>query len=604
MKLFKRNPSQGGGRLAKRTASLLAAVAVAGGVAVVGMPMAHAAGGASFLYFEKVDQDGNPLGGSEWVFTYGETNDVARNRFVMEASGSKALDSFKVVDNLNLREEDESIKDEDRIDEDGYFVVDDRDPRPGHFAISPNEWGLPEFYSGNEHRLHMEEVSAPEGYGSCGDSVTSLDFYKHSERSPINAYIRTGSMWDQDDQFYYQYRLRETGFLTPISSSGKIVPVTDERIRVGAGVYGFADVTSELANSYPERNQIGYLPETVNVPSKTPEGEEIDPRDAFVQYVFDDDLTIPEYWVDSPNLASSLLPIGAFVNCKVTPEPTPPAVTETTTVTPPTTTVTLPSTVTTTVTPPAATVTETPKKETTTATTTESATTTVTETPQTETVTETPQRETVTLTPEKETVTETPKTETVTHTPDKETVTETPKTSTETSTVTAPQVTVTETPNQVTETVTLPQKTVTEHVPTTVVENKTETVKLPPATVTETEKQEPVTVTETPEKTTETVNVPGEKTTVVETKPGESVTVTETPREDVAGVVTTSDTQTEKEVVNEETPEVTVSEESTPQSSGTNTPRILASTGANITGLVGIAGLLIGAAVFVTRRKK
>ena len=238
--------------------------------------------------------------------------------------------------------------------------------------------------------------------------------------------------------------------------------------------------------------------------------------------------------VTFPTGNDGIIEYGPIVNNRI-PLP-PPTATETITVTPPTTTVT-----------------ETPKTETTTATTTESATTTVTETPKTETVTETPQRETVTLTPEKETetvtetpqketVTETPKTETVTHTPDKETVTETPKASTETSTVTAPQVTVTETPKQVTETTTLPQKTVTEQVPTTVVENKTETVKVPPVTVTTTEKQEPTTVTATPEKVTETVKVPGEKTTVVETKLGESTTVretvTETPKQpDVPAVV-------------------------------------------------------------------
>ena len=48
MKLFKRNPSQGGGslrgKLAKKSASVLAAVAVAGGSAVVGMPQAEARG--------------------------------------------------------------------------------------------------------------------------------------------------------------------------------------------------------------------------------------------------------------------------------------------------------------------------------------------------------------------------------------------------------------------------------------------------------------------------------------------------------------------------------------------------------------------------------
>ena len=324
--------------------------------------------------------------------------------------------------------------------------------------------------------------------------------------------------------------------------------------------------------------------------------------------------------------------VAQYHSSDITPPPTttvtPPS-TVTTTITPPattvteapktetttttitesaTTTVTLPSTVTTTITPPVTTVNKTPKTETTTTTTTESAMTTVTQSPTTETVTETPQKETVTETPktetvthtpEKETVTEAPKTETVTHTPDKETVTETPKASTETSIVTAPQVTVTKTPKQVTETITLPQKIVTEQVPITVVENKTEIVKMPPVTVTETEKQEPTTVTATPDKVTETVKTSGEKTTVVETQPSEPVTVSETPRDDNSTNVTASDVPTE-----DATPENVTDVESTPQSSNATTSRILASTGANVAGLVGIAGLLIGAAVFVTRRKK
>lgn len=201
-------------------------------------------------------------------------------------------------------------------------------------------------------------------------------------------------------------------------------------------------------------------------------------------------------------------------------------------------------------TPPVTTVTETPKTEAMMATTTESATTTVTETPTTETVTETLERDTVTETPKPETVT-----------PEKETMTET-KTST-----------MAETPKQVTETTTLPQKTVTEQVPTTVVENKTKTVKLPPVTVTETKKQE-------------------------------TVTVTETPRDNNPAIIATFDTYVEEAPIQEETSEDVTVAESIPQPPVAKPPRILASTGASIAGFVGIAGLLIGVAVFVTRRRK
>lgn len=594
----------------KKSAAVLAAVAVAGGSAVVGMPQAEAAAVASYLYFEKVDQDGNPLGGSEWVFEYGETPEVSRNRRVMEASGSKAYESFKVVDNLNLKEQ--RVKDEDRVDEDGYLVVDDYDPRPGHIAIWPAYWGLPEFIGDSEHRFHMEEDSAPEGYESCGGSVTSLDFYKHSGRAPLNAYTRTG---DGAEPNSYRYSLREHGFLEPISSSGKIIPVTDERIMAGTALYVASDMSSALTGEYSDTgyNPLGYLPETVDVPMP-PDGEEFDPSSTFIQYVFDDSMNIPEEQLaTSHNLGVAILPLGAFVNCKITPETAPPTVTETTTVTqpvtttvtPPTTTVTLPSTVTTTVTPPPATVTETPKTETTTATTTESAMTTVTEPAKTETVTETPQRETVTETPA-------PKTETVTETPQKETVTETPKASTETmtSTVTAPQVTVTETPNQVTETTTLPQKTVTQQVPTTVVKDQTETVKMPPVTVTETEKQEPVTVTVTPQNVTETLTVPGENTTVVVTEPGEPTTVRETVTEETTSVVPV--------VVDNPKPSVPVPAPAPAPEQPVETPvevkqepangvrRVLATTGAETNVLFGLgAGVLaMLALVAIVRRKK
>ena len=63
------------GEVAKKSASLLAAVAVAGGSAVVGLPQAEAAYWAPFFYFEKIDENGEPLGGSSWKFTIDERDD-------------------------------------------------------------------------------------------------------------------------------------------------------------------------------------------------------------------------------------------------------------------------------------------------------------------------------------------------------------------------------------------------------------------------------------------------------------------------------------------------------------------------------------------------
>lgn len=566
------------GDVAKKSASLLAAVTVAGGSAVVGLPQAEAAWRPDFIYWEKVDQDGKPLGGASFTLRFkGETRDWAYERAAnadpdMAAELGKAPRSFGIIDNVVV-EDEFNINVAERSDNPtGRYLLSDLDPRPGHFLIQDpyiqtavlfnvRDGYTPKIAEPIHKEYKLEERQSPEGYDTCAYVSDEIEFVAPSPNDPYEV--------EELADGRFRHVLKKNAFIDLEEGTGW-GEVTDKNFRPGAGGHW--------------NDAIGYLDTT---PIDNPSIE---------KYLYDHMSRIPDEFIsDSPepehdfNRFENLLPgstndpgsnpiyaVGSLSNCRdpydpywesfEDPTPTLSTVTETvtetpnpstTTVTPPTTTVTLPSTVTTTVTPPATTVTATPKTETTTATTTESATTTVTETPKTETVTETPQRETVTHTPEKETetvtetpqketVTETPKTETVTHTPDKETVTETPKASTETktSTVTAPQVTVTETPKQVTETTTLPQKTVTQQVPITVVENKTETVKVPPVTVTKTEKQEPTTVTATPEKVTETVKIPGEKTTVVKTQPGEPTTVRETvtdtpdqPAPDVPAVV-------------------------------------------------------------------
>lgn len=591
---------------------MLAAVAVAGGSAVAGMPQAQALWKPDFIYWEKVDQDGKPLGGASFILSFkGETRDWAYERAEnqdpdMAAEFGEAPSSFGIIDNVVV-EDEYNLNVEERSDNPtGRYLLSDLDPRPGHFLIkspyiqtavlfNPRDGYTPEISEPMNKEYKLEERQSPEGYGACAYVSDEIEFVAPSPNDPYEV--------EELADGRFRHVLKKNAFIDLEEGTGW-GEVTDKNFRPGAGAHW--------------NDAIGYLDST---PIDNPSVE---------QYLYDHMSRFPDEFIsDSPdpgqhfNRLENLLPgstndpgsnpiyaVGSLPNCRddydepsEDPTPTPSVTTETTTatqpvtttVTPPTTTVTLPTTVTSTVTPPATTVTETPKTETTTATTTESATTTITEPAKTETVTETPQRETVTETP-------TPKTETVTETPKKETVTETPKVSTETktSTVTAPQVTVTETPQQVTETTTLPQKTVTQQVPTTVVENKTEIVKIPPVTVTETEKQEPVTVTATPEKITETVKVPSEETTVVVPEPVEPSSISDSsPVEVSVPVETTTSSLTETSTATQP------SETSTPAPEAKNTTsRVLASTGANVAGLAVLAGLLVGLGVFVTRRKK
>lgn len=89
----------------KRSASLLAAVAVAGGGAVVGTPAAEARGAATpLVYFEKIDEDGNPVGGSEWEFEFIDPFRSAMEETLpgfgySDETVSAALGKFRLVDN-------------------------------------------------------------------------------------------------------------------------------------------------------------------------------------------------------------------------------------------------------------------------------------------------------------------------------------------------------------------------------------------------------------------------------------------------------------------------------------------------------------------------
>lgn len=622
------------GEVAKKSAAVLAAVAVAGGSVTVGVPEAEAAYFPSYIYWEKTNRAGKPLGGSKWTIEFeGETRDaIYKREEYAQSQGLSVPKGFGVIDNLTVDEDRVDTADIDAMSDNatGKYLLSDLDPRPGHILIQdpldaagflfPRPLNGDESYTIPWYREYeLEERESPRGYTQCEGINDEISFVAPS---PDGAYE---TVQLEDGQF--KHTLREHGQVAIVGEGEGWGEVSDKNFLPGAGAawhhqigYWEGWTSDGLSTKELMYDAMGRLPDEVIS----------DEADApYYKRLVENDFSHGGY--------TPIFTLGSVANCREDgndeppedPTPTPSVTTETTTVTqpvtttvtPPTTTVTLPSTVTTTVTPPATTVTETPKTETTTATTTESATTTVTEPAKTETVTETPQRETVTETPtpktetvtetpQKETVTETPKTETVTETPKKETVTETPKASTETmtSTVTAPQVTVTETPNQVTETTTLPQKTVTQQVPTTVVKDQTETVKMPPVTVTETEKQEPVTVTASPQNVTETLTVPGENTTVVVTEPGEPTTVRETVTEETTSVVpVVVDNPKPSAPAPAPAPEQAVE---TPvevqQEPASGVRRVLATTGAETSVVLGLgAGVLaMLALVAIVRRKK
>ena len=498
------------GEVAKKSAALLAAVAVAGGSAVVGMPAAEAAVWGSALYFEKSDESGNSLGGSVWKIQYEEFSPSfyeGTNTGTLIYHTSYVVDNFTSEDSsewfnrykeTDLDWEYEFLKNEYGIDDKSLVYGEDAYPEAVSPLHDPDEFKqlqpVQDFIKNADTSFQPDNWRDQYGdYWSWGSLSPEglVDAEMEHLNDPEFVYTFTEVISDLDD---LPGRIKsESLFGVPYnanlgSADPYAVRTSDIRIEevVSPKGYGTCDPTSEDLEATLKIKDYGDY-------ERVPEIESVTSTDSLPFTGLDYD---GEPW---GNGVAGVYAVANFTNCSV-PEPT--SVTETVTetpepsttiVTPPTTTVTLPSTVTTTMTPPATTVTETPKTETATATTTESATTTVTETPKTETVTETPERETVT------------------HTPNRGT---------------APQVTVTETPKQVTETTTLPQKTVTEQVPTTVVKDKTETVKVPPVTVTETEKQEPTTVRET---VTETPKQPVPDVPAVVEQPTPNAPVVDTP---------------------------------------------------------------------------
>ena len=324
--------------VAKKSASVLAAVAVAGGPAVAAMPQAEARGMAEpLVYFEKIDEDGNPLGGSEWEFEFIDPFRSAMKETLpgfgySDEEVSAALGKFRLVDNWTRETNGKDGLPDVEVGEelfggsfttsDGQAVIEDLDPRPGHFAfVFPD----PEMYQTTYGRwtVRLSESKPPEGYGYCG-----------SER-PYIEYKDTGTLYDSSGvEGDKTYKLRADGFIEYLDTSGELRDLTDKRI--SPGVHFVSDLYPlELIEWEDPEKSIFTGPDGNRNGFVRPVTEYSEPDRP--TYSYSDGTQ-----ADMSRGARYIHALKAVVNCK-TPEPT---TTETTTTPQPETTEPLPSTTT------------------------------------------------------------------------------------------------------------------------------------------------------------------------------------------------------------------------------------------------------------------
>ena len=530
------------GKFVKKSAAVLAAVAVVGGSTVVGMPEASAAEARpGYIYWEVTDRYGKPFDG--WAVEFdlkGEARAWASARRKVSRFGDAVPYGFSVIDNVVVDPKDRENFEKVEDNPTGDYLLSDLDPRPGHFLVAdplddlawmyePAEGEpIPEIEKPvhREYKIEADDAAYVEGYDIC-DSIEEAVYFELKpdeypyERKFIPAYNRV------------EYRLKLDAFteIEHRSDSRAWLEVKDQNFLPGTVVigdrpFGYRSVEQPSNVSVEDvlYRAMGRLPETV-----VSDEEQID----FASLIED--------IVSGGEKSSTYAPIhsvGRIAVCAKNREERPlPTITEVVTETPSpvSTTVTIPA-VTSTI--PGSTITQPP--------------TTVTEPGATVTQSGT----TTTLPPVVSTIPG--------------------------ATVTQPGTTVTE-----------PAKTIVTTVPGTTVRQPGETVREPG----------------------EVIREPGERVVTTVREPGATVTAApvtveqEKPVEvEVSKTVTEASEDVPVEVEDQKAVTTTLEDvtvvESTPQSSDSDTPRILASTGANIAGLVGIAGLLLGVAVFITRRKK
>lgn len=497
------------------------------------MPQAHALPKPDYLYWEKVDQDGKPLGGSTFELSLtGESlewaNEVNMHRpnYLLKSAPT----SFVVTDNESAPEIEDLANPREAYWNPFYeFQISDLDPRPGHVLImdplfdnmllyNTEEGYFPQAKGGwgRKTQYVLEEIESPSGYTDCEGVQSGIEFT-----------ARPGSPFDTESlgDGKFRHTLKKDPFIEIAKGTGQgWTEVTDKN---------FIDASSNYNKPFGVRTE-----DSANFSAD--DLYEAMARYSEKEWVDDQEYANPRYSgiLGGEDLTPEFFPItvvGALPNCRVEGLPS-----VTTTTTP------VPSTVVTTVTQPP--------------------------------VTSTLPATTITSPP----VTVTNPGTTVTH-PDT-TITQPPVVSTiPGTTITKPGTTVTQPAKTLV--TTLPGTTVRE--PGTTVREPATTVREPGEIVATTFREPDVTVTPVP------VTVEKEKQVVVE--------VEEMATPDVVPSAEPFETPAVTESVSE-TPEIAVT---TPKaSSDSNDAQILASTGANIAGLVTVAGLLLGLGVFMVRRRK
>ena len=539
------------GSVGKKSAAMLAAVAVAGGSVTVGVPEAEALPKIRYIYWEKIDQDGNPLEGSTFELSLaGETREWANEVGAHRPSyflGDTPM-SFVVTDNESAPEIEDLYNPREAYWNPFYdFQVTDLDPRPGHFLIvNPlDEYGViynvedgyrhPEHLQGNgpfgRSHYRLSEIENPSGYTNC-DGQDDLEF-----KIGIGAGgFDTEALGDGT----FRHTLKENPFIEVVEGTGQgWTEVTDRNFHGALRNY------NDYFGVAPEDSANFSVDDLYRVMSRPSTEEWVDDKEVaapkYVNALTGDDL--------EHDFVHPIHSVGALPNCRVEGLPS-----VTTTVT------NAPSTVVTTTTQPP-----------------------VTSTLPDTTVTNPP----VTVTNPGTTVTR----------PDT-TITQPPVVSTiPGTTITKPGATVTQPAKTLV--TTLPGTTVRE--PGTTVREPATTVREPGETVATTLREPDMTVIPAP------VTVEKEKPVVVEVE--ETVTPDVVPSEEPAVAEENTSTPPTTEVDATPAPESTTTNPVPVEADNRPTSRtmqVLATTGANSSALAGLAVLLsaLAAVAAVARRRR
>lgn len=279
------------GDVAKKSASVLAAVAVAGGSVAVGVPEAEALTVLPFFYLEKKNEDGDFIGGSKWRITVDEWHEYPG--FDDELSRYSRLCysvplSYVVEDNKSLEDLGDDVvyqKASEFLSPDAYAEFEERgmmddciiedsnwsdeDPDGGKILVN-------DLFHGLAKRITITEIESPEGYGPGSESSPSVTF----EMNPVVTYDSENRQW------VYHPEPEDGMGVNVVSSSGLYEPVV--------GKYRFGDDYYRQQHHKPEYE--GVFPDGSKV-----SGGWVYPVGKFTNVRIPDLATVTETVAETPN---------------------------------------------------------------------------------------------------------------------------------------------------------------------------------------------------------------------------------------------------------------------------------------------------------------